>query len=246
MATTAPQQTIGDLRRSDLFFKLAQIIGEIKSIPKSGYNDFHKYDYVTANDLINAVRDKLAAAGIFIFTSVEAQEVREIVDKEKKSNLTLVTLKHTFACAESGETFSVLSQGQGADVSDKGGYKAITGAMKYFIYKCFLIPTDEDGSEIETTLPKREQQQPQRRTDDTRGGGEQERGRAAAAPAPTGSLVWREVAIHFGVYKGQKLGSLTPQQLKAWFNWKPNPRYKKAEDELLLVALRDAADEVNS
>jgi len=34
--------------------------------------------------------------------------------------------------------------GQGADKGDKGVYKAITGAKKYFIANLFLIPTDDD------------------------------------------------------------------------------------------------------
>lgn len=233
---------------SALFAKLAKIIGEVKSIPKSGHNDFHNYDYVTANDLINAVRDKLAAEGIFIFTSVKSQELREIVSadrdgKEKRSMITLVTLEHTFACAESGETFVVLSQGQGADVSDKGGYKAITGAMKYFIFKCFMIPTDEDSRELDVADPRppsRPASAPARTASKTK-----EPEKAAPEKTPPGEIAWRNVVIHFGVYRGKKLGDLTENQLAAWFNWKPNPRYEKAEDRLLLAALESAAREVN-
>ncbi len=244
MATTAAP----DFRleaQAKLYAKLAKIIGEITSIPKSGHNDFHNYDYVTANDLINAVRDKLSAAGVFIFTSVERQEIKEIVDdsnpdKVKRSILTMITLKHTFCDGDGGGTFEVFSQGQGSDVSDKGGYKAITGAMKYFIYKCFMIPTDEDGSEIETTRNasarfQNQDRAPRRETP------EEERAPATTKP---GQLAWREVAIHFGVYKGKRLGELTPGQLKAWFNWKPNPRYKAREDDLLLAAICAAGEEV--
>lgn len=224
--------------KSDLFLKLANIIGEIKAIPKSGHNDFHNYDYVTANDLINSVRDKLSAAGVFVFTSVETQEVREVKStgqdgKEKSSFLTLVTLKHTFCSAETGETFSVLSQGQGADVGDKGGYKAITGAMKYFIYKCFMIPTDEDGTEL------LDERRPTTTSSATTGSG-------TKPSVPRGSLDWREVEIHFGTYKGTELGKLSDGQLRAWFNWRPNPKYKAtAADSTLLAAIELAAAELN-
>ena len=134
---------------SGLTVKLANILGEVGKVPKSGHNDFHKYDYVTENDLVYAVRERLSLAGIFVFTSCEDQKVQIIEDTNaqgvvKKSILTLVTLRHTFVDGETGERFSVLSQGQGSDVGDKGGYKAITGAMKYFIYKCFMIPTGDD------------------------------------------------------------------------------------------------------
>jgi len=161
-----------------LVVKLANILGEVGKVPKSGHNSFHNYDYVTENDLVYAVRGKLAAAGIFIFTSVESQEVRMIVDEatnqqtgavtKKTSALTTVSLLHTFVDAETGQRFSVKSQGQGSDVGDKGGYKAITGAMKYFIYKNFLIPTGDD--------PEADERTDQRHA----GGSPEERGRARA------------------------------------------------------------------
>ena len=43
-----------------LVAKLAAILGEIQTLPKSGHNDYHNYDYVTESDLVNAVRTRLA------------------------------------------------------------------------------------------------------------------------------------------------------------------------------------------
>ncbi len=131
--------------KSKLASKLAKILGEIGKVAKTGHNAFHKYDYVTENDLVYAVRDKLSSAGIFVFSSTESQAFEIIESGDgKKSILTTVCTKHTFMDGESGESFSVMSQGQGSDAGDKGGYKAITGAMKYFLYKCFMIPTGDD------------------------------------------------------------------------------------------------------
>ena len=140
---------VTQITKSGLTVKLANILGEVGKVPKSGHNDFHNYNYVTENDLVYAVRERLSLAGVFVFTSCEKQEVQIIKDDSdpnriKQSVLTLVTLRHTFVDGETGERFSVMSQGQGSDVGDKGGYKAITGAMKYFIYKCFMIPTGDD------------------------------------------------------------------------------------------------------
>jgi hypothetical protein len=43
-----------------------------------------------------------------------------------------------------GETLDYPWMGWGVDPGDKGGYKAITGAEKYFLMKTFLIPTGDD------------------------------------------------------------------------------------------------------
>jgi hypothetical protein len=238
------------LRPSPLVIKLARILKEINSVPKTGYNSFHQYDYITSDDLMNAIRTKLADAGIFVMTSVESQSIREVVaesstnpDKAKRSFLTEVSLLHTFIDGESGDSFSVKSQGQGADVADKGGYKAITGAMKYFVYKCFLIATEEGGDELNKTrrLADSGQQPAPDQAVQTKAATVAKP--AAAAP---GKLNWREVAIHFGTqYKGFKLGDMGKEELTNWFKWAPNPKYRKsAADTLLEAALVEAKKEM--
>lgn len=213
MDTTAP----GKLAR-----KLATLVARIGKVPKSGRHDHFGYDYLTENDLVWAVRDLLADAGIFIFTSVESQKVENIRDdtdpaKPKFAFLTTVTLKHTLVDGESGEQFSVLSQGQGWDPTDKGVYKATTGAMKYFLYKCFLIPTGEDPEPDGTATP--------------------EERIASRNPPPKGSSgatpfnraqfehgEWKTLVVHFGQFQGSQLGELSLAQLSKWFfGWKPKP-----------------------
>ena len=251
MSSTAPV--------TPLAFKLAKILGEVGKVPKSGHNSFHNYDYVTENDLVYAVRDKLADAGIFVFTSVESQAVQIIKDEDKTTALTTVVTKHTFVDGWSGEQFSVLSQGQGADVGDKGGYKAITGAMNYFLYKCFMIPTGDDPEADERTdqraasagqqrreparqdPPPREEPPPQQ---------EQHRPAAAAGGSPNRFRdgAWKEVAIHFGKnYKGVALGSMSKSALSGWLKWEPKPFNGKIDpaDALLRLALDAAAEEVS-
>lgn len=251
MSTIVPQSVDGGMvpNCGSLAAKLAKILGEIDSVPKSGFNEFHQYAYITSDDLVHAIRAKLAAAQIFVFTSAESQSVREIVsgdgEKTKRSLLTEVTLKHTFVDGETGQHFSVLSQGQGSDVGDKGGYKATTGAMKYFIYKCFMIASEDGGGD--QLNPKRQPADAQKAA-----------APASAGPKPgyatppvtrsaaSGQLAWREVAIHFGeTYKGVKLGDLEREELLNWTKWKPNPKYRKSKaDELLETALAAAAKEI--
>lgn len=239
----------------NLAVKLAKILAEIGKVPKSGHNAFHKYDYVTENDLVYAVRDKLSAAGIFVFTSTEKQEVQIIKEEDKTWALTTVTTRHTFVDAESGEEFSVLSQGQGADNGDKGGYKATTGAMKYFLYKCFMIPTGDDPEADEKTdqraaQPRRESASSQHNA-----------GKLAGEPPATAAKSievkrdvntqlrdkfldgrWEQVEIHFGKNRGEKLGRLETRSLD-WYaqEWQPKPfKGNISEDDEIMRAALDA------
>lgn len=126
-----------------LFLKLSKIIGEISRVPKRGRNEFHKYDYVTESDLLDAVRSKLSEAHVAYFFSVDSVTTRN-TDNAKAGPITEVTVTVTFADADTGETFSVKGAGAGQDAGDKGVYKAITGAQKYVVMKTFLVPTGDD------------------------------------------------------------------------------------------------------
>lgn len=125
---------------------LSGLYNEIESVPKSGYNDFNNYSYVTEPDLVNLIRPKLAEQGIFIYPSVVSQEVMPVNDKL----LTLVDMEFTISDSETGESFVCHAQGQGYDNMDKGVYKAITGATKYFLYKLFLIAAGDDPEQNNT------------------------------------------------------------------------------------------------
>lgn len=121
--------------------KLAKIMGEINNVEKNGFNAFHKYNYAMEQDMLVAVRKKLSDANIFIVTDVKTVTVQET---GKEGFLTTIQTVHAFHDGDTGETLYASSAGQGTDKGDKGIYKAITGATKYFISKNFLIPTGDD------------------------------------------------------------------------------------------------------
>lgn len=127
--------------------KLAQIMADTPWVEKKGRNTFFNYDYAKESDILDAIRDRLAANGIFVFTSIESMEFRETSKKTRDGspmNLVFVKTKHTFSDGESGETVEVNGFGSGEDSGDKAIYKAITGAMKYFVSKNFLMSTGDD------------------------------------------------------------------------------------------------------
>lgn len=210
--------------------KLAKILGEVGKVAKTGHNSFHNYDYVTENDLVYAVRGKLAENNIFIFTSVESQSVQFVTDPEKgkQSVLTCVETLHTLVDGDTGESFSVRSQGQGSDVGDKGGYKAITGAMKYFLYKSFLIPTGDDP-EGDGETDKRV----------ASGVGAKAGGQAKSppvVPALPAGVDWEDVKVHFGNNKGIRLGDMEDDVL-LWYRDKWSPKFQSPDNEKLRAAI---------
>lgn len=116
--------------------KLSKIMGGLGMVAKTGYNSHHKYAYVTEADILEHVRQELAKNNIFVFSSV--------LSSTKEGNLTTVLMSYTLVDGDSGEQMTVQSAGQGSDTQDKGIYKAITGANKYFLLKNFMLPTGDD------------------------------------------------------------------------------------------------------
>jgi hypothetical protein len=146
---------------NSLVGKLAQVMAETRWVEKKGRNSFFNYDYAKESDILDAVRTKLADHGIFVFTSIENMEFKETGKRTRDGspvNLVFVKTKHTFWDGETGETAEVFGSGCGEDSGDKAIYKAITGAMKYFVSKNFLISTgddpekDEEGDKREKTV----------------------------------------------------------------------------------------------
>jgi hypothetical protein len=132
-----------------IYARLAAVLAQIKRVPKNGRNSFHKYDYVTESDLVDHVRDLLAAEGVCVIPSV----VEHTVTGSGKDQITTVTLDITLASDGGQVTGTWIGQGQ--DNADKGYYKAYTGAMKYFLLKTFLISTGDDPERDEAPAPQR-------------------------------------------------------------------------------------------
>lgn len=127
---TEPAQT------PSLISKLAQVMGEVERIPKHGHNAFHNYDYATEADITAAIRQKLAAQRVMVIPSVQSVH--------REGTLTTIYMLFTFHDGDSPQTIEVPWAGVGDDKSDKGIWKAMTGAVKYLLLKSFLIPTGDD------------------------------------------------------------------------------------------------------
>lgn len=127
-----------------LFASMAAVLGEIRRVPKNGRNDFHKYDYVTEGDLVDAVRNILSEHGMSFWPSVVEHKEEEIKNARGKTEFkATVTISVTFAHSAGG-SMTTTWVGQGVDASDKAYYKAYTGAVKYALMKTFMVSTGDD------------------------------------------------------------------------------------------------------
>ena len=127
--------------KMSIHMKMLQISHQMGTIPKNGYNAFHKYNYVTEADVMSAFRKLCVTHGVMVNHDVIDVKVLETKD----SFLTSVTVKYTIIDAEDeASKIIVLGAGQGMDRGDKGVFKALTGAYKYFITKNFMVSTGDD------------------------------------------------------------------------------------------------------
>lgn len=120
-----------------LFAKMARIMGELKRLPKTGYNQHFKYAFVTDGDVSDTIRELMAKENIAFFAETVA--VEPVNGKKSRAQYVF-----TFACGDTGATRSCSWFGEADDAQDKGLSKAATSAAKYFLLKTFMISTGDE------------------------------------------------------------------------------------------------------
>ena len=119
----------------DLVLKAIQgVMADVDNVPKKGWNDYHKYHYVLSSDLLAALQPACAKHGLIIFPTMEGMPT---MDTHGNTHIVMnYRLAHV-----SGQVwpFPVRIPGAGNDkarssnaIGDKGVYKAMTGAQKYY------------------------------------------------------------------------------------------------------------------
>lgn len=124
--------------------KILKIMEEIQHIPKRGYNKFHNYPYVLEADVKSKLSTLCLKHRVVIFTSTISGSTKSQAIGEKGQLLTGTEMEYTIVDVDSGELKTVIVSGAGTDSGDKGIYKAMTGAYKYFALNTFMISTGDD------------------------------------------------------------------------------------------------------
>lgn len=127
--------------------KLALITGEMAHVPKMGENKSQNYKFVRESDVAERASALLAAHHIYLHQTVVSNALMDLYKTSSglQMRLSSVIMEFQFIDGDTGEVSPLASfPGQGADTGDKGLYKAMTGAEKYFLMKTFLVSTGDD------------------------------------------------------------------------------------------------------
>lgn len=73
---------------------------------------------------------------------------------EKQSNGRMPKLEFTLFDTETGFGETTVITGEGIDKGDKAGYKAYTGALKYFLANTFMVATGDDAEKDSPSMSK--------------------------------------------------------------------------------------------
>lgn len=107
------------------------------------------YAYTSEAQFIAEIRPLMVEYGVLVIPT-EVKDV-QVVSKGDKSFVTTLVVRYMFVDSESGEYIVAEMAGQGADATDKGLYKALTGAYKYLFREAFLIGTGDDPEATDDT-----------------------------------------------------------------------------------------------
>lgn len=125
--------------------KFVEVMKDCSHIAKNGSNDFHKYKYATAADVLEKVNTSLTKHGlasVVIPNILNTQQVSTA--KGNVENLVTVEVVVTLIDPDSGETLTIKGLGSGQDAGDKAVAKAQTMAIKYAYLNSLAIATSDD------------------------------------------------------------------------------------------------------
>ena len=139
--------------------KFVEVMRDCSHVSKNGTNDFHKYKYATAADVLEKVNASLTKHGLASVVTPNLLNMQQVTTaKGNVEQLATVEVVITLIDAESGESLTLKGLGSGQDSSDKSVAKAQTMAIKYAYLNSLAIATNDDpeadSKTDEVTQPK--------------------------------------------------------------------------------------------
>ena len=135
--------------------KLVRVMADCAYIQKSGTNDFHRYKYATAADVLEKVNASLVKNGVAVTAQAELIDLREVTTaKGNVERLATVRTTLTLVDSDSGETMVCSGIGSGQDPGDKASMKAVTASLKYAWMTTLAMATGDDP-EADSTVDQR-------------------------------------------------------------------------------------------
>lgn len=112
-------------------------------LKKGGKNDFDHYTYFSEAQYKELFTDLFSKHGLELKFSEITYETFE--GTGKNANGRLVKVEFELIDIETGFSESTVITGEGMDKGDKAGYKAYTGALKYYLADTFMVATGDDA-----------------------------------------------------------------------------------------------------
>jgi hypothetical protein len=126
-----------------IYKALANIMQEVNSLPKNGWNTNEKYKYLQIDDLYEMLHPLFAKNRVFLSHEVIATKESTRKARGGWDNFYIeMTIKINFI-TDDGSSHSVITQSHAMDNGDKAYNKAITAAYKYALIPMFLLVTGE-------------------------------------------------------------------------------------------------------
>ena len=111
-------------------------------LKREGKNAFDKYSYFSEAQYKELFTDLFATHGLELTTSELEYNFFEGVGKQPNGRH--VRSKFTLTDTDTGFAEESIMSGEGMDKGDKAGYKAMTGALKYYLASTFMVATGDD------------------------------------------------------------------------------------------------------
>lgn len=121
---------------------LRAALAEKGILKREGNNTFDKYSYFSEAQYKALFTKLFSTHGLELSFSEVSYDVFD--GTEKQSNGRLTRLEFALTDTETGFFETTVITGEGIDKGDKAGYKAFTGALKYYLANTFLVATGDD------------------------------------------------------------------------------------------------------
>lgn len=121
---------------------LRKALKEKGILKKGAVNEFDKYTYFSEAQYKELFTELFSLVGLELkFTELEYSTFD---GTEKQANGRMPRLQFTLFDCDTGFFEETIITGEGIDKGDKAGYKAYTGALKYYLADTFMVATGDD------------------------------------------------------------------------------------------------------
>ena len=121
---------------------LRKALKEKGVLKKGGVNEYDKYSYFSEAQYKELFTELFSDAGLEL--SFNELEYNTFAGSEKQANGRMPRLNFILTDIETGFYEETTITGEGIDKGDKAGYKAYTGALKYYLANTFMVATGDD------------------------------------------------------------------------------------------------------